>query len=209
MGLGRHASGDTMSDKSTLRSVVAAIVAGAGVAGALVVASMDKGRDVTADTHVAIFEADEVLRSRGLKEAEIVAEVQRRTGADKAPDSDLVADVVRAAHRPDRDPRTIRSERLVLAVPSSFVGFDAAWGAVYCDPLQPVKDGDSLDLYDACVAAQVGSASAARCVAGSPVGWVVEMQATPALYARAIEALSGTLAGVVEGVPDGWAPCAE
>jgi len=193
--------------RQTLRDVVAAIVAGAGVAGALVVASIGEGRDVTADTHDAILAADEILKSRGMTEAQIVSEVQRRTGADKAPDADLIADVVRAGHRKSRDPRTVRSERLVMAVPSSFVGFDAAWGAVYCDPLQPVKDGDSTDIYDACVAAQAGSASAARCVAGSPVGWVVEIQATPALYARAVEALSGPLSGVALTVPPDWAPC--
>jgi hypothetical protein len=196
-------------DNANVRSVVAKIVAGATVAAAIVATSMGVGRDVTPDTHSAIFAADEILKSMGRSEADIVTEVKRRTGADVAPDGAVVADVVRAAHSADRDPRTLRSERLVMHVPVAVApGFDLAWGAVFCEPLKPVKANDTTDLYDACVVAQTGSASAVRCVGGLPAGYVVELPATPALYARAVEAMAGgTLAGVIEAMPQGWEAC--
>jgi hypothetical protein len=184
-----------------VRNVVAAVVAVGTVAGGLLVASQQEGRDVTDDTHVRIFEADEVLRGQGKSEAEIVSIVRQRTGADVAPDGAVVADVVRAAHRKDRDPRTIRSVALVMPTPVELAdGFDAAWGAIYCDPLRPVKVGDSTDLYDECVAQQVGSLGPLLCLAdGTPAGHVTRIQATPALAERA--------AALVGEVPETWVPC--
>lgn len=198
-----------MASNRVIRNVVAAIATAGSIAGAIVATSAQEQRDVTPDTHSAIYAADEVLKTMGRSEAQIVDEVKRRTGADVAPDGAVVADVVRVAHSKRRDPRTIRSERLVMHVPvAASAGFDLAWGAVFCEPLSPVKDGDTTDLYDACVVAQTGSASAVRCVGGAPAGYVVELPATPALYARAIEAMDGgTLAGVTEAMPQGWEAC--
>jgi hypothetical protein len=190
-----------MANDRVLRNVVAAIATAGTVAGALIAVSAQEQRDVTPDTHGAIFAADEVLRAMGRKEADIVTEVRRRTGADVAPDGAVVADVVRAAHSKDRDPRTLRTVSLVMPTAvADAAGFDAVWGAIYCDPLAPVKAGDSTDLYDACVAQQVGSLGPLLCLAdGTPAGHVTRIQATPALAERAA-ALAGE-------VPETWVAC--
>jgi hypothetical protein len=190
-----------MASNRIIRNVVAALATLGTVAGAIVAVSAQEQRDVTPDTHGAIFAADEVLRAMGRSEAQIVAEVKRRTGADVAPDGAVVADVVRAAHRKDRDPRTLRSVALTMPTPvADAAGFDAVWGAIYCDPLSPVKAGDSTDLYDACVAQQVGSLGPLLCLAdGTPAGHVTRIQATPALAERA--------AGLVGEVPETWVAC--
>ena len=101
----------------------------------------------------------------------------------------------------DRDPDSIRSVALTMAVPvADAATFDATWGAVYCEPLAPVKTGDSTDLYEACVAQQVGSLGPALCDAGGAVvGHVTRIQATPALAERAA-ALAGE-------VPAEWVSC--
>jgi hypothetical protein len=63
-----------------------------------------------------------------------------------------------------------------------------------------VKAGDSTDLYDACVAQQVGSLGPLLCLAdGTPAGHVTRIQATPALAERAA-ALAGE-------VPETWVAC--
>lgn len=192
------------SDRTRIvRNVVAAIATAGSVIGALVAVSAQEQRDVTPDTHAEIFAADEVLRAMGRSESEIAAEVRSRVGADTAPDGAVVADVVRAAHRPDRDPRTLRSVSLTLAVPVALAPtFDASWGAVYCEPLKPVRD-EPATLYDACVAQQVGSLGPPMCsVAGVTVGHVTRIQATPALAERA-----GALVGVLSAVPVEWVAC--
>ena len=189
------------SENRVIRNVVAALATLGTVAGAIVAVSAQEQRDVTPDTHGAIFAADEVLRAMGRSEAQIVDEVKRRTGADVAPDGAVVADVVRAAHRKERDPRTLRTVSLVMPTAvADAAGFDGIWGAIYCDPLSPVKAGDSTDLYDACVAQQVGSLGPLLCLAdGTPAGHVTRIQATPALALRA-EALAGD-------VPVEWVAC--
>ena len=189
------------SENRVIRNVVAAIATAGTVAGALIAVSAQEQRDVTPDTHGAIFAADEVLRAMGRKEADIVTEVRRRTGADVAPDGAVVADVVRAAHSKQRDPRTLRTVSLTMPTAvADAAGFDGVWGAIYCDPLSPVKAGDSTDLYDACVAQQVGSLGPLLCLAdGTPAGHVTRIQATPALAERAA-ALAGE-------VPEAWEAC--
>jgi hypothetical protein len=189
------------SENRVVRNVVAAIATAGTIAGALIAVSAQEQRDVTPDTHGAIFAADEVLRAMGRKEADIVTEVRRRTGADVAPDGAVVADVVRAAHSKERDPRTLRTVALTMPTPvADAAGFDGIWGAIYCDPLAPVKQNDSTDLYDACVAQQVGSLGPLLCLAdGTPAGHVTRIQATPALAERAA-ALAGE-------VPETWVAC--
>lgn len=189
-----------MSNNRIVRNVVAAIVSTGSVAAALAAMWQLEGRDVTPDTHGAIFAADEVLRGMGKDESAIVDEVKRRTGADVAPDGAVVADVVRAAHRKDRDPRTLRTTALVMPTPvADAAGFDAVWGAIYCEPLSPVKD-EPATLYDECVAQQVGSLGPLLCLAdGTPAGHVTRIQATPALAERA-----SSLAGEV---PVEWVAC--
>ena len=186
-----------------IRNVVAAIATAGTVAGAIIATSAQELRDVTPDTHAAIFEADEVLRSMGRSEAEITAAVRTRIGADAAPDGAVVADVVRAAHAPARDARTLRSVELVMPTPvADAAGFDAIWSAIYCEPLTPLAVGDVPDLYDICVTNQVGSLGPLLCLAdGTPAGHVTRIQATPALATRAA-ALVGT-------VPAEWVACPE
>jgi len=189
------------SENRVVRNVVAAIATAGSIAGAILAVSAQEQRDVTPDTHGAIFAADEVLRAMGRSEAQIVDEVKRRTGADVAPDGAVVADVVRRAHSRDRDPRTLRSVALTMPTAvADAAGFDGIWGAIYCDPLSPVKAGDSTDLYDQCVAQQVGSLGPLLCLAdGTPAGHVTRIQATPALAERAA-ALAGE-------VPETWVAC--
>ena len=188
------------SDNRVVRNVVAAIATAGTIAGAILAVSTQEQRDVTPDTHGAIFAADEVLRGMSMDESAIVDEVKRRTGADVAPDGAVVADVVRAAHGKERDPRTLRSVALTMPTPVvDAATFDAVWGAIYCDPLAPVK-AEPATLYDACVAQQVGSLGPLLCLAdGTPAGHVTRIQATPALAERA-----SSLAGEV---PATWLPC--
>ena len=100
----------------------------------------------------------------------------------------------------DRDPDSFRSVALTMAVPvADAAGFDAVWGAIYCEPLTPVKE-EPATLYDQCVAQQVGSLGPLLCLAdGTPAGHVTRIQATPALAERA-SALAGE-------VPATWLPC--
>ncbi len=192
-------------DRSRIvRNVVAAIATAGSIAGALVAVSAQEQRDVTPDTHAEIFAATEVLRGMGRSESEIASEVRTRVGADTAPDGAVVTDVVHASHGRQRDPRTVRSVALVMPTPvANAATFDATWGAVYCEPLQPVRDGDSTALYDACVAQQVGSLGPLLCLAdGTPAGHVTRIQATPALAAR-----TSALAGVLTTVPVEWVAC--
>ena len=191
-----------------VRNVVAAIATAGGVIGALVATSAQEGKDVTPDTHTAIYAASEVLRGMGRSEADAKRETRKRTGSGKAHDGALVDDIVAKGygHR-DRHPSTIRSVALVMSVPvASAAGFDVAWGAVYCHPLKPVKQGDSTDLYDACVAQQVGSLGPLLCLAdGTPAGHVTRIQATPQLAERA-QGLAA--AGVTLGEPPAeWVAC--
>lgn len=189
------------ADNRIIRNVVAAIATAGTVLGAIVAVSGQEGRDVTPDTHAAIYAADEVLRSMGRTEAQIVDEVRRRTGADVAADGAVVADVVRQAHGRQRHPDTLRSVALTMPVTvAAAQDFDGVWGAIFCDPLRPVKAGDSTDLYDACVAQQVGSLGPLLCLAdGTPAGHVTRIQATPALAERA--------AALVGEVPAEWGVC--
>jgi hypothetical protein len=98
----------------------------------------------------------------------------------------------------DRLPESIRSVALVMPTPvADAAGFDAVWGAIYCEPL---ADAPTPDLYDACVAQQVGSLGPLLCLAdGTPAGHVTRIQATPALAERA--------AGLVGEVPQTWVAC--
>jgi hypothetical protein len=192
-----------------VRNVVAAIATAGGVIGALVVTSAQEGKDVTPDTHAAIYAASEVLRGMGRSEADAKRETRKRTGSDKAHDGALVDDIVHAGygHR-DRHPSTIRSVALVMSVPvAAGAAFDAAWPVVYCEPVAPVKQGDDSVLYDECLAAQAGSRSAALCVGVKVAGHVVRIQATPDLADRA-QGLAA--AGVTLGEPPvEWGPCPE
>lgn len=188
------------SDNRVVRNVVAAIATAGTIAGAILAVSGQEARDVTPDTHGAIYAADEVLRGMGRDEAAIVDEVKRRTGADVAPDGAVVADVVRAAHAKERDPRTLRSVALTMPTPAADAAtFDAVWGAIYCDPLQPVRE-EPATLFDECVAQQVGSLGPLLCLAdGTPAGHVTRIQATPALAERA--------SGLAGEVPQTWVAC--
>jgi hypothetical protein len=193
------------SERSRIvRNVIAAIVATGTVMGGILTVSQQEGRDVTADTHEAIFAASEVLRSMGLDEAAITAEVRQRVGAANASDGALVADVVRASVGRNRDPRTLRSVALVMPTPvADAAGFDAVWSAIYCEPL---ADAPTPDLYDACVAQQVGSLGPLLCLAdGAPAGHVTRIQATPALAERA-SALVGEVPGTWVACPDPVTP---
>ena len=100
----------------------------------------------------------------------------------------------------ERLPESINSVALTMPTPvADAAGFDAVWGAIYCDPLAPVKD-EPATLFDACVAQQVGSLGPLLCLAdGTPAGHVTRIQATPALAERA-----STLAGEV---PVEWVAC--
>lgn len=192
-----------------VRNVVAAIATAGGVIGALVATSAQEGKDVTPDTHAAIYEATEVLRGVGKTEAQAKSETRRRTGSDTAPDGALVDDIVHGGFgRDGRHPSTIRSEAIVMTVPvAASAAFDAQWPAIYCEPLQPVKQGDDTVLIDECVAQQAGSRSAPSCIAGNVVGHVVRIQGTPALASRA-QALAAY--GVTLGEPPAdWTTCPE
>lgn len=189
-------------DNRVVRNVVAAIATAGTVAGAIIAVSAQEQRDVTPDTHAAIYAASEVLRGMGRDADGITTEVRRRTGADVAADGAVVRDVVRAAvGKRGRHPSTLRTESLTMPVTVAAAGdFDAVWGAVYCEPLKPVKAGDGTALFDQCVAQQVGSLGPLMCLAdGTPAGHVTRIQATPALAERA--------AALVGEVPAEWVAC--
>ena len=188
------------SDNRVVRNVVAAIATAGSIAGAILAVSAQEQRDVTPDTHGAIFAADEVLRGMAMDEAAIVDEVKRRTGADVAPDGAVIADVVRAAHAKERDPRTLRSVALTMPTPvADATGFDAVWGAIYCDPLAPVK-AEPATLYDACVAQQVGSGAAV--VSGRwDAGWPRHAHPGTSPARPAARSASAGVASGVGGVP--------
>lgn len=187
-----------------VRNVVAAIATAGGViAIGLGVASTQEGRDVTPDTHERIHGAVSTMRRMGLSDEVILAEIERRTGTENAPDKALLREVAKQGMgSKDRHPDTINSVALVMATPvAQAAGFDAIWVPAYCHDLQPVKDGDDTVLYDRCVADQTGkSLGPLLCLAdGTPAGHVTRIQATPALAERA-RALAGE-------VPVEWVAC--
>lgn len=191
-------------DNRVVRNVVAAIATAGTVAGAIIAVSAQEQRDVTPDTHAAIYAAAEVLRGMGRDADAITTEVRRRTGADVAADGAVVRDVVRSAvGKRGRHPSTLRTESLVMPVTvAAAADFDAVWGAIYCEPLRPVRAGDDTALFDQCVAQQVGSLGPLLCLAdGTPAGHVTRIQATPALASRA--------AALVGEVPAEWVACPE
>lgn len=191
-------------DKTRIvRNVVAAIATAGGVIGALVAISAQEQRDVTPDTHERIHGAVSTMRRMGMSDDAILAEIEKRTGTENAPDKALLREVAKQAMgSADRHPDSLNSVALVMATPvAQAAGFDAIWVPAYCHDLQPVKEGDDTVLYDRCVADQTGkSLGPLLCLAdGTPAGHVTRIQATPALAERA-----RSLAGEV---PVEWVAC--
>lgn len=188
-----------------IRRVVAGIAIGLTVPIAIYQAAQDEGVTVDVADEVvrhAIIDATVVLRSMGRRPDDIAQIVSEQTGA---PASDVLPVVRLAVGRVGRDPRSLRTESLTLAVPVADAQAAIVAGAyVFCEPL--LLGGEPTSIHAECMAANAVPQGAEMCAGADVVGYVVRSLATPPQAARARERLS---AWVVGDVPDGWGPCLE
>lgn len=195
-----------MNRDSIIRRVVAALALGLAVPAAIYQAAQDEGVSVSVADEVvrhAIIDASVVLRSMGRGPDAIAQIVAEQTGA---PAADVLPVVRLAVGHAGRDPRSIRSESVTLAVPVADAEVAIAAGAdVFCEPL--LLGGEPTSIHAECIAANAVPQGTAMCDAqGAVVGYVVRSQATPPQAQRARERLA---AWVVDVEPEGWGACAD
>lgn len=194
-----------MNRDRIIRAVVAALALGVGAPTAIYMAAQQEGVTLDVADNVvrgAIIDAVVTLRMMGRQPGDIAQIVAEQTGARV---EDITPLLPLAIGRDGRDPRSIRSESLVLSVPVDQAQAAIAAGAeAFCEPL--LLGGEPTSIHAECIASQSTGAGAPRCDAqGAVVGYVVRSPATPS-QAERVRARLGSLEGEP---PAEWVACPE